>query len=126
MPSTTGLTSASTDYRLFQFASARLLLSPFFRFESFYGGGCLRLFLASTGAPAEEDPFPNRLHDKGFIVLRPAFRNQFIDGTLRRNTLQQLLQLTFGVDVDRFLGHFFKALLDRKSTRLNSSHGYTS
>src|SRR6516162_7328751 len=51
----------------------------------------------------KDNAFPNRLHDKRFLVLRSALRKQFVNRTARRNALQQFLQMALRINIDRFL-----------------------
>src|SRR5439155_14649586 len=60
------------------------------------------LFLAATATLAKDNSLPNDLRDKRFFVLGAALRNQFIERTLRRNALQQLLKLALRIYVHRF------------------------
>ena len=81
---------------------------PAFHFQRFKRSRGLRLFFAATGALAKNNSLPNNLRGKHLFMFRPALRNQFIHRTVRRNALQQFLEVAFRVDVDRL----FRQLLE--------------
>src|SRR5438309_3815421 len=101
---TTGLTSEPDDgpARFCRSWFARRLFLPSLQSQRLRCGSRFRLLFASSAPATKHNPFPNCLHDKGFVVFWTALRNQFVNRALRRNALQQLLQMTFRIDVDRF------------------------
>src|SRR5207245_11044323 len=78
------------------------LVFPALHLHRFFAVRRLLLFFASTTTFPENDSFPDRLHHKSFVVLRSGLGKDFINGAPRRDALQQFLQITLGIDIDRF------------------------
>src|SRR6266853_6237194 len=86
----------------------RLLLSPKLIFKSIACCLNLRRLFAQAGPATKDKPFPARFNDKGLGMFRPRRRKHFIGRPAHGDALQNFLELTFGVNVDRFFSHLLE------------------
>lgn len=76
---------------------------PAFRQQSGERGGTLGLFFAPALPFPEDLIFPAHPHDKGSFVFAPGLRDQLVNRAARGDCLEQFLQLSLRVDLERIL-----------------------
>src|ERR1700756_1330926 len=74
---------------------------PAMRVQRRKRGSRFRLFLAGAFSDAQLDSFPEHLCDKEFLMFRSRLRYDFVDRTLGRDSLQNFLELTLRIDLER-------------------------
>ena len=93
----------------------QLLLHRFLR------GGGFRLLLAPAFALAQRHPFPEDADEKGLLVLASAFGEQLVNRAARRDGLEQFLEMTFRINIDRF--HFDLRQIRRRQREKKTARG---
>src|SRR4051812_38584737 len=79
----------------------QLCLFPLAQLQGFDSRCGLGVFFTASCSFTEIITFSEDAHNKSLCVLWPCLRNQFIDRAPRRDRLQQLLEMTFRVYIDR-------------------------
>src|SRR5262249_49168043 len=69
-----------------------------------------RLLLASAAPLSQNDSFPPHLHNQSLLLLRPPFLKHLVNRAARGNALQQLLEMSLRIDIDRFFGELSEVL----------------
>src|SRR5689334_21455809 len=91
------------------FAWVTLFFLPNLAFQRVLCGFDFGGLFARTRPASESASFPSYFYDERFRVFRSCRRNHFIRRSVHGDALQNLLELAFGINVDRCFTHMLKS-----------------